>query len=77
MNEPENPNSNDELRKAGRPVFIVRFWWEPSAGSTEAQGEWRGSVELLLSGQRSYFRSLNGMSEIIQAQLKNQLKEKL
>jgi hypothetical protein len=70
MNEPENPSSSEELQRVGRPVFIVRFWWEPGASSARTPGEWRGSVELLLSGEQSYFRSLSGMAEIIQAQLK-------
>jgi hypothetical protein len=51
-----------------RPVFIVRLWWEPD-GATPGAGEWRGSVELLGTDKRFYFRELAQVSEIIAAAL--------
>jgi len=51
-----------------RLLFIVRMWWEPRQDAPGA-GEWRGSVELLGTDKRFYFRELPQVSEIIAAAL--------
>jgi hypothetical protein len=72
-----NTSETKTLQITQRPVFIVRFWWEPGTRTTDATispnpaGEWRGSVEVLLSGKQYFFRSLNSLTEIIAAQLGN------
>ncbi len=54
---------------AVKPVFVVRLWWEPGGEAGDAPGEWRGSVELLASGQRHFFRRLEDVGDIIARQL--------
>jgi hypothetical protein len=57
--------------QSNRPIFIVRLWWESGAEGEDQPGEWRGSVELLASGQRQFFRRLSDIGDIIAAQLEN------
>lgn len=38
--------------------FIVRIWHEPG-GADAGDGEWRGSIEHVGSGQRRFFRELD------------------
>jgi len=45
--------------------FIVRIWLEPRE-SQAALPEWRGVVEHVQSGDRSYLRDLGELSEFIQ-----------
>lgn len=46
--------------------FIVRVWCEPDrAAESAANFEWRGSIEHLDSGRRSYFRELSAIVEFI------------
>ena len=51
-------------------VFIVRLWLEAGDETSGQPGEWRGSVELLASEQRYYFRRLSDIGDIIAEQLK-------
>jgi len=51
-----------------RPVFLVRLWWEPDQAAPNA-GEWRGTVEMLGTDKKFYFRELSQVSEIIAAAL--------
>jgi hypothetical protein len=54
-----------------RAVFVVRLWWETGGEvGKEHPGEWRGSVELLGSGQPHYFRNLQDVVDIMSGQLK-------
>lgn len=46
--------------------FTVRVWQEDLG---EGRSEWRGSVELLGTGKKHYFRGLSNVSEIIAAVL--------
>lgn len=46
--------------------FTVRVWQEDLG---EGRSEWRGSVELLGTGKKHYFRGLSQVSEIIAAAL--------
>ncbi len=64
MCETPNPKNPDV-----RPVFIVRFWWEPSGEAAGLAGEWRGSVERLASGQRRFFHRVEDIGAIIADQL--------
>ncbi len=64
MTESQNPSP-----LSGRPVFIVRLWWEPVSQEPGSAGEWRGSVELLASNQKHYFRNLSEVNRIIAAAL--------
>ena len=43
-------------------LFAVRVWQEDLA---EEQNEWRGSVELVGSGKKVYFRELSQIGKII------------
>lgn len=47
-------------------TFIVRMWSEPSAAG---QGEWRGQVEYVQSGQKQYFREMGKLLDFIAQQL--------
>ena len=47
-------------------LFTVRVWQEDLG---EGQNEWRGSVELLGSGKKVYFRELSQIGKIIAAAL--------
>ena len=49
-------------------VFIVRVWCERGAGDS-AVSEWRGSVEHVRSGERSFFRNLETMCEFMKPHL--------
>jgi hypothetical protein len=54
---------------SGRPehLFVVRVWQEPSVAAPP--GQWRGSVEHVPSGQRTYFVSLHELNEFMLRQL--------
>jgi len=43
-------------------LFIVRVWYEPDPTS---DGQWRGSVEHVPSGQQMYFVSLADMTDFV------------
>ena len=50
-------------------TFIVRLWCEPR----EAEGatpEWRGSVEIVPTGERQFVQDLAQITEIIETSLK-------
>ena len=47
-------------------LFTVRVWQEDLG---EGRSEWRGSVELLGTGKKHYFRGLLQVSEVIAAVL--------
>ncbi|MDQ3287066.1 MAG: hypothetical protein M3Q42_02185 [Pseudomonadota bacterium] len=50
-------------------VFIVRIWCE--RGDAEAAvPEWRGSVEHVESGQRTFFRNLEAVAEFMKLHLR-------
>jgi hypothetical protein len=49
-------------------VFIVRVWCE-RGDADSAISEWRGSVEHVQSGQRSFFRNLEAMCEFMKPHL--------
>jgi hypothetical protein len=42
-------------------AFVVRIWLEDSAGAP-GRGTWRGHVTHVMSGDRRYLRSLEGLS---------------
>ena len=48
--------------------FIVRIWRERGEGETVSQ-EWRGSIEHVQSGRRSFFRDLRAIANFMQPQL--------
>lgn len=48
--------------------FIVRIWCE-SDGSGNFSGEWRGSIEHVVSGQRSFFRDLEAIGQFMKPYL--------
>jgi hypothetical protein len=48
-------------------LFLVRIWWEPSAATSA--GAWRGRVEDVTNGARSYFAALPDLVEFIDARL--------
>ncbi len=49
-------------------VFIVRIWCE-HGDDPDRTPEWRGSVEHVESGQRTYFRHLEAMLEFMKPHL--------
>ena len=49
-------------------VFIVRVWCERGDGDAVVT-EWRGSVEHIQSGQRSFFRHLDAVLEFVRPHL--------
>ena len=49
--------------------FIVRIWRERGEGH-RAAAEWRGSIECVESGERAYFRDLNGMRKFLETHLR-------
>ncbi len=65
-------NTPSSTKLAGRPVFVVRLWWEPGDPQSGSAGEWRGSVELSASGAKHYFHGIDEISPII-ARLLNEL----
>ncbi len=48
-------------------LFLVRIWWEPSAATST--GAWRGRVEDVTSGARSYFAAMPDLVAFIDEQL--------
>ena len=48
--------------------FIVRVWREIGDGPVMSR-EWRGSVEHVQSGQRSFFRDLKAVADFMQPHL--------
>ncbi len=48
--------------------FIVRIWREVGEGPAVCQ-EWRGSIEHVESGKRSFFRDLNAIPKFLQPYL--------
>jgi len=55
---------------AARPchLFVVRIWLEP--GRTPAEGQWRGSVEHVPSGERRYFAALEDLARFVRMELR-------
>ena len=51
-------------------VFIVRVWCE-GGDANNAVSEWRGSIEHVQSGQRTFFRHLEAIIEFIKPYLEN------
>lgn len=51
-------------------VFIVRVWCERGDGDA-AVTEWRGSVEHIQSGQRTFFRHLDAVLEFVRPHLED------
>jgi hypothetical protein len=51
-------------------VFIVRVWCE-RGDADSALSEWRGSVEHVQSGQRTFFRYLEAIIEFMKPYLEN------
>jgi hypothetical protein len=51
--------------------FFVRVWYEPDPTS---EGQWRGSIEHIPSGQQMYFVSLADMSDFIALRLRDLLR---
>lgn len=49
-------------------VFIVRVWCERGDGDA-AITEWRGSVEHIQSGQRTFFRNLDAVIDFVRPHL--------
>jgi hypothetical protein len=49
-------------------VFIVRVWCERGSADS-AVSEWRGSVEHVQSGQRTFFRHLEAVIEFMKPRL--------
>lgn len=58
-----------------RLVFVVRVWREPYQDQAGRAGEWRGSVEMLGTGKKVYFRDISQTSQIIATMLGEILKE--
>ena len=50
--------------------FIVRVWRERGEGPAVCQ-EWRGSIEHVQSGQRSFFRDLSAIASFMQPHLEH------
>jgi hypothetical protein len=50
--------------------FIVRVWRERGDGPSFGQ-EWRGSIEHVQSGQRSFFRDLESIAQFMQPHLEH------
>ena len=48
-------------------LFVVRIWLEP--GRTPAEGQWRGSVEHMPSGQRRYFAEMEDLARFVRREL--------
>lgn len=48
--------------------FIVRVWRERGEGQAVSQ-EWRGSIEHVQSGQRSFFRDLGAIARFMRPHL--------
>jgi len=48
--------------------FIVRIWRERGEGEAASQ-EWRGSIEHVQSGRRSFFRDLRAIANFMQTHL--------
>jgi hypothetical protein len=48
--------------------FIVRIWRERGEGTAVCQ-EWRGSIEHVQTGQRSFFRDLGAIANFMQPHL--------
>lgn len=48
--------------------FIVRIWLERGEGAAVSQ-EWRGSIEHVQSGRRSFFRDLSAIARFMKPQL--------
>lgn len=51
-------------------VFIVRIWCERGDEDASSVPEWRGSVEHVASGQRSFFRNLEAVVDFMKVHLK-------
>lgn len=51
-------------------VFIVRVWCE-RGDADSAIAEWRGSIEHVQSGQRTFFRHLEAIVEFMKPHLEN------
>jgi hypothetical protein len=47
--------------------FIVRIWRE--SGETPGSSDWRGSIEHVPSGQRSFFRDLGAIAQFMKPHL--------
>lgn len=50
-------------------VFIVRIWCERGDADASSVPEWRGSVEHVASGQRSFFRNLEAVVDFMKVHL--------
>lgn len=48
--------------------FIVRIWCERGDGQT-SNGEWRGSIEHVQTGQKSFFRELAAIERFMRPHL--------
>ncbi|MBP6440083.1 MAG: hypothetical protein KA259_00640 [Caldilineaceae bacterium] len=48
-------------------LFLVRIWWEPSAATSA--GAWRGRVEDVNNGERSYFAAMPDLVAFIDGRL--------
>ena len=48
-------------------LFLVRIWWEPSAATST--GAWRGRVEDVNNGERSYFVAMPDLVAFIDERL--------
>lgn len=49
-------------------TFIVRVWVEPGDAASQA-GEWRGELKHVPSGRSAYFRTLEGLTPVLQRML--------
>ena len=47
--------------------FVVRVWKEEDTSGSAVK--WRGWVDNVLSGERSYIRDLDNISQVIQSEL--------
>ena len=48
-------------------LFLVRIWWEPSEATSA--GAWRGRVEDVTNGERSYFAAMPDLVAFIDERL--------
>jgi hypothetical protein len=48
-------------------LFVVRIWLEP--GRTPAEGQWRGSVVHVPSGERRYFAEMEDLAQFVRMEL--------
>ena len=65
MTKPQKSQQGQQSRR--EQLFLVRIWWEPSeATSTYA---WRGRVEEVANGERTYFSSTHDLMSFIDGRL--------